>query len=484
MRMAILLGVATLLIAAQEPRTFADQVDDVAAASGGMTSPELQADVLIRLSKLDVPAARKKDYLVRAFHLAASASTPHPWLYRGRATDTRDWLISNDSVVGVDRLSLQTRAVQGLLPLDPLKAREFFETVTLPPSRPAGCGEELIANTVPYFDAAAATPTVAFGPEDRRKGMHLGTAGVAYARLNDIHSLDGALRSLVALEKGGGDLQAVAANALLRRAAELRVSERDADLLFRDARLQKAILDVDAKLPGVTYGRALAATVFRELAKSAHYSPPCGAAVSARPQYAELMEKLGQGHALEDWPEEPVKPVAYVAAAASPNYDFWAGGEALALLRAVQAMNQREPDPDRDWDQRLAAVQKRAAAWKRPDGMDALVYAEGQFLLLLRMVELQPEPRLAAGWMGDLMSISFGHRVLESHPGRKAIFVQRVLDFGRSRGAKPEPHPDPAPAEEKLTALRNAIAGFADPDLAVYLQLERLAPATVRSWAK
>jgi hypothetical protein len=490
-RIAIVAAAWTFLIEAQPPRerSYEQRVDDLAASASSMTLAELQAEVLLRLSALQVPASRKIEYATRAFHLAGGAKSGHAWRYRGRATDTRDWLIAEASQLAVDRLSLQSRAAGVLLALDSIAARELFETISLPPARHAACGEDLTANTAAYFDIAATILSRAYGAADRRKGAPQAAAASFYSKVNDVHSIEDALRSLARLQ-ADSELHAIAAGALLRRASELRFSERDAEFLIRDARLQNAVIEADTRLAGVLYPKTSAADFFRAVSKAAHYASPCGPLVpvsgketkttSPRAQYVQLLERLGLAHLVEPWPEDQRDTAAsYMPVAASRNFFFWAEGDMRDMLRAVQTMNSREPDPDRDWDQRLAALQRRIAAWKRPDSVDTFTFAEAKFLLLMRMVELQPEAKTASAWMHDLLSQAFSHREGEANPGHKGVFIQRILDLGRAGREK-------APSEyaEKRKAIEAAIAQFADPDLTVYRELEEISPGTVRSWAR
>lgn len=490
-KVAILAAAGTFLLSAQQPRerSFEERVEDLAAATSSMAFPELQADVLIRLSALRIPAAQKIDYATRAFHVAGSAKHLHALRYRGRATDTRDWLIAEASQLSVDRLSLQSRATGALLPLDAVAARELFETIPLPPARHAACGEDLTTNAAAYFEAAAAILSRSYGDEDRRKGLPQAAAAVFYSKMNDVHSVEDALRSLARLQ-GDEELQRIAAGALLRRAGELRFSERDADFLLHDARLRDAIIDADVRLPGAAGIKNAAAEFFRTVSKAAHYAAPCGPAAPAsakqaktitpRDQYVQLMERLGLAHLLEAWPEDQRRDAAiYVAVPASPNFFFWTSGEMRDMLQAVQAMNSREPDPNRDWEQRLAALQLRIVGWKRPDRVDAFTFSEAKFLLLMRMVELQPEPKTASSWMYALLSHAFTHGEGEANPGHEGVFIQRILDLGRANADAARSLP-----AEKRKALEGAIAQFADLDLSVYRQLEELSPGTIRSWAR
>jgi len=111
------------LAAAAGPSLEIQSVIDLAQGA----PPEIAADALIRIAALDqLPKERRVDLLEQAFGLAPFA--PQPYKRRSalaRAIGPAGFL-NRVYEQDLDTLSLQLRAIEGLLPLAPQKARQLF----------------------------------------------------------------------------------------------------------------------------------------------------------------------------------------------------------------------------------------------------------------------------------------------------------------------------------------------------------------------
>ena len=106
-------------------------ISDLASAA----PPEFTADALLRIVESGALPDQKarRELVEHAFQLAASAKFPVRMVgVTGTTTDTASGSLNQAYALKLDVLSLQSRAVRDMLPLDPLKARELFGQITRP----------------------------------------------------------------------------------------------------------------------------------------------------------------------------------------------------------------------------------------------------------------------------------------------------------------------------------------------------------------
>ena len=128
----------------KRPRETVELVERTNSVPG-----EFAADILLRLasSKLIPDAAWKRELITRAFEQARFAQNPlrrtgSVWM------DTVSGRISVARYLELDGLSLQTRAIHQMLPLDPAAGRSMFLEIRLPEWHALSCKD----NVVPVFD--------------------------------------------------------------------------------------------------------------------------------------------------------------------------------------------------------------------------------------------------------------------------------------------------------------------------------------------
>ena len=146
LRLSALLLIPDVVAAepAKLPEPF-QSIRDLADAA----PPEFTADALLRIvesGKLADKAARR-ELLEHAFQLAASAKFPvQMQAAQGTTTDTRAGSLSDAYALKLDALSLQSRAVRDMLPLDHAKARELFGQMSSRRSRRSPAMTRLATN--------------------------------------------------------------------------------------------------------------------------------------------------------------------------------------------------------------------------------------------------------------------------------------------------------------------------------------------------
>jgi hypothetical protein len=143
-------------------------LSDLASA----TPPELNADALLRMVESGKLADRnaRRQLIEHAFQLAASAK----FALRmegvpGTTTDTQSGSLSRAYALKLDVLSLESRAVRDMLPLDAAKARELFAQIVKPTPAPLTCDDALTYEPTDYYVALGAVISVAFTAKEKAK---------------------------------------------------------------------------------------------------------------------------------------------------------------------------------------------------------------------------------------------------------------------------------------------------------------------------
>lgn len=138
--------------------------------------PEFSSDALLRIVETNNPDARKidrdnrRDLVEQAFRLAASAKFPiRMHGVAGSLGDTRSGLLSNAYDLKLDSLSLQSRAVRDMLPIDAARAREMFLGIPRPAIAPLTCQDPMVYDVSDYYLTVAAIFHGAFTAQERKK---------------------------------------------------------------------------------------------------------------------------------------------------------------------------------------------------------------------------------------------------------------------------------------------------------------------------
>ncbi len=138
--------------------------------------PELFADAIIRAVQSGKIADRDRqiELLNDAFSAAARAKeTIRLVAIPGTPPDTREIYRSKAGDLGLDALTLQSRIVQSMARLDPVRARELFNGIARPKLDPRPCVDPLIADASAYYDAAAAIAQYGFTAREKETDLHI-----------------------------------------------------------------------------------------------------------------------------------------------------------------------------------------------------------------------------------------------------------------------------------------------------------------------
>jgi hypothetical protein len=138
--------------------------------------PEFTADALLRLIEQGRLADKdvRRSLIEEAFRNAAAAK----FQVRmdglpGTTTDTASGSLSRAYALKLDALTLESRAVRDMLPLDPANARRMFADIASPTLSPLTCDDALVYDLADYYQALGAVVNSTFTPKERAKEEQL-----------------------------------------------------------------------------------------------------------------------------------------------------------------------------------------------------------------------------------------------------------------------------------------------------------------------
>ncbi len=173
MRLAGLFLIAVLLPA--EPPKLPEPYQSIAEQSHSV-SPEFAADALLRVVEshkiTDVDAQR--DLVEQAFRLAGNAkfrirmrSLP------GSMVDTRPGYLGKAYELKLDALSLASRAVRDMAPMDRARARAMFQEIPKPQLTPLTCDDPLVYEVSDYYQILSIIVGSSFSEKERKKDENI-----------------------------------------------------------------------------------------------------------------------------------------------------------------------------------------------------------------------------------------------------------------------------------------------------------------------
>ncbi|HEV2445055.1 MAG TPA: hypothetical protein VGS58_04005 [Candidatus Sulfopaludibacter sp.] len=169
-----LLFLAAALARAESPKLperFQSVVDLSHAAP-----PEFGADALLRLveSGKVQDLDNRRDLVEQAFSLAVSATYPLRKRHLpGTTLDSRAGSLSQAYGMKLDALSLESRAVSDMVPVDPAEARKLIQEIPPPVFEPLSCDDALFYDVSDFYLALTAVVNSSFSAQERAKEEHL-----------------------------------------------------------------------------------------------------------------------------------------------------------------------------------------------------------------------------------------------------------------------------------------------------------------------
>ncbi len=173
MRLTCLFLIAVWLPA--EPPKLPEPYQSIAEQAHSV-SPEFAADALLRVmeSHKITNAEAQRDLVEQAFRLAASAKFH---LRRrglpGSMVDTRSGYLSRAYDLKLDALSLASRAVRDMVPIDGTRARAMFQEIPRPALTPLSCDDPLVYEVSDFYRTLSTIVDSTFSEKERKKDEHI-----------------------------------------------------------------------------------------------------------------------------------------------------------------------------------------------------------------------------------------------------------------------------------------------------------------------
>jgi hypothetical protein len=156
-----------MLCAAADAPAAIDALLDAARAAPA----EFAADAIIRIAALDqLEKARRIELLEQAFQRASGAQQPYKRHAAFVRPDTPSGFFNRAYGLDLDAMSLRLRAIEALLPLDAQKARDLFLQTPPPKTPPLKCDDFLIYDVGRFYDTLGSLARQSFTAQEVQAG--------------------------------------------------------------------------------------------------------------------------------------------------------------------------------------------------------------------------------------------------------------------------------------------------------------------------
>jgi len=435
MRLAAVLLIPALFAA--EPAKLPEplrSISDLAAAS----PPEFTADALLRIVESGQLADRnaRRELVEHAFQLATSAKFPVRMVgVTGTTTDTASGSLNQAYGLKLDVLSLQSRAVRDMLPLDPSKARDLFGQIVKPPLTALTCDDALVYDPSDFYQALSAVVNGAFTPKERAKEEHF---NVLIDYLGQVTSPSQLAPLAVALESAG--VTAPQRQILWARFNGLLESMQPDDRSFGASLAALSALST----PGVQ--ASLEKYRQKNHGCSTDAAPPSGAQTTKKP--------------------------------GTPKLDpYWQSANSQQLLQAGQKLrylNGRTlSDADRatpEWQQQLADFLNLIASWTQDQAESDAVFYHEKCIVYTALLDLVAPGAQSDKILADYVDFVSNSSLYQQSPAEWFVEPHTILNRSSNIPAR-------------HSKVLDAFQGSGNPVLALEVALEKTFSGGLPTWA-
>lgn len=174
-------------------------------------SPEVTADIFLTLvaSSALHSKAKKAALLEEVFRSAQQAREPVKRKNWGRLVDTRNGFKQVAYKMGLDEISLKSRAVQALVPHNPARARQLFAEIELPAPESLTCADALSPDLSIYYDTVWVVVREGFSAEEKKAGLHTQFVDERLATMNSLAHLSPFVKTLTEAKLTSAELNAL-----------------------------------------------------------------------------------------------------------------------------------------------------------------------------------------------------------------------------------------------------------------------------------
>jgi hypothetical protein len=312
--------------------------------------PEFEADVLLHLASSGKVNGRvaKLQLLKKAFDAAALAQQPiERKALVGSDTDTRSGFLAIAFQLDLDRLSLESRAVNEVSRLDPARALIMFEEMRLPTLSPLGCEESLAYDPSVYYRTLENVARNSFTSKQRANGRRLAWLDAYLSNLQSHSQVAPVARLLAESDLSAAELEETTtrfASSLQQLGGDER-SLAAATVDSGESNLLGAMAHLVATLRAKKVPAAPLVAALREYLVSNFRTVSCGEAIADKPgrsippaisEFNDSFRAALQESQLSPILDEEIKGAKISGKAV--YYPLWQTEESKHLLEGVQRL--------------------------------------------------------------------------------------------------------------------------------------------------
>jgi hypothetical protein len=161
--------------------------------------PEVAADALLAIASASTIDDKERSIALisEAFEIGGRAYEHVKQRSWGLQVDTRAGFKEAASDLQLDRMSLQSRAVIMMIPLDKDRARQMFEQMSQPRVQIRACEDSLVDDLNPYYVALAAVADGCFKKKEKKSSLHIQFLADRISRIKSIPEVIPAEKAIV-----------------------------------------------------------------------------------------------------------------------------------------------------------------------------------------------------------------------------------------------------------------------------------------------
>jgi Uri superfamily endonuclease len=161
-------------------------------------SAEVQADLLLTIASSNLVPDKKRriELLNEAFQAALRVGEPVRKKSSGTLVDTRAGFEQRAFDLQLDRLSIQSRAISAVIPLDPARAKEMFQSVVPPKIQPLDCEDSLVTDFTAYYVMVVAIAERCFTADEKKAQWHIQFLNDQIEAVNSISQASAVLKAV------------------------------------------------------------------------------------------------------------------------------------------------------------------------------------------------------------------------------------------------------------------------------------------------
>lgn len=342
--------------------------------------PEFSADLLIQLVESGEikDTKRRQDLLVEAFYTAAKAKEQVKLVaLPGSAVDSRAGYRATAARAGLDTLSLQSRAIRALVPLNKKKARQLFSEIKFK-LEPVSCENTLGYDVEAFFTTIQTITQSGFSAEENRRGELASFVENYISKINSPNQIQPAVKLLLSLQTTDLELE------ILGRAFSNALQQIPIDDRSFAAPWNSTVGSMDELIAlfnrrGLSTDKLVEA--YRTYLVNQLSGPRCADTASKQQQELEsdlvshFNEKL-RSISYTKIPaigEDEIKPVKREGSARNDAY--WTSAKSKSILVRVKKLRFSGPGKEfteaekqsAEWQSQLSELLKELASWSAED---------------------------------------------------------------------------------------------------------------------